>query len=141
MGILSQVGRFVGNLLELIVMLIAGLIEAAIWAIGFVIELATDILRWINGKLEALMNEGTTEVNTIDGGVLGNFIRQNQAAGRYTEISLSDINALNNSVINVAMDKQGNITDDQMIRSLGGLSAASQAQFNGQPLLKIKIPT
>ncbi len=47
---------------------------------------------------------------------------------------------MRNSVVNVAMDEYGNITDDQMIRSNGGLSAQSQSQFNGQPIMKIKIP-
>lgn len=140
MGILSQIGRFVGNIFELIAMAIAGLIYAAIWAVSFVIDLVTDILGWINDKLEELLGEGTTEVNTIQGGALSEFIKQNQAAGRYTEISLTDLNAMRNSVINVAMDQNGNITDDQMIRSNGGLSSQSQAQFNGQPILKIKIP-
>lgn len=140
MGILSQIGRFVGNLFELIAMAIAGLIYAAIWAVSFVIDLVTDILGWINDKLEELLGEGTTEVNTIQGGALSEFIKQNQAAGRYTEISLNDLNAMRNSVVNVAMDQNGNITDDQMIRSNGGLSSQSQAQFNGQPILKIKIP-
>lgn len=140
MGILSQIGRFVGNLFELIAMAIAGLIYAAIWAVSFVIDLVTDILGWINDKLEELLDKKTTEVNTIQGGALSEFIKQNQAAGRYTEISLNDLNAMRNSVVNVAMDAQGNITDDQMIRSNGGLSSQSQAQFNGQPILKIKIP-
>ena len=140
MGILSQIGRFVGNLFELIAMAIAGLIYAAIWAVSFVIDLVTDILGWINDKLEELLNKKTTEVNTIQSGALIEFIKQNQAAGRYTEISLNDLNAMRNSVVNVAMDAQGNITDDQMIRSNGGLSSQSQAQFNGQPILKIKIP-
>lgn len=140
MGILSQIGRFVGNLFELIAMAIAGLIYAAIWAVSFVIDLVTDILGWINDKLEELLDEGTTEVNTIQGGALSEFIKQNQAAGRYTEISLNDLNAMRNSVVNVAMDAQGNIIDDQMIRSNGGLSSQSQVQFNGQPILKIKIP-
>lgn len=140
MGILSQIGRFYGNLFQLIAMAIAGLIYAAIWAAGFVIDLVTDIFGWINDKLEAFLHDGTTEVNTIRGGALSGFIKQNQAAGKYTEISLKDLNAMRNSVVNVAMDAQGNITDDQMIRSNGGLSSQSQAKFNGQPILKIKIP-
>lgn len=140
MGILSQIGRFVGNLFELIATVIAGLIYAAIWAVGFVIDIITDILGWINNKLEELLGEGTTEVNTLDGRALSEFIKQNQAAGRYTEISLNELNAMHNSVVNVAMDENGNITDDQMIRSNGGLSDKTKAQFNGQPILKIKIP-
>lgn len=140
MGILSQIGRFVGNLFELIAAVIAGLIYAAIWAISFVIEIATDILGWINDKLEELLGEGAKEVNIIQGGALAGFILSNQQHGNYTEVSLDEINALRNSVVNVAMDAQGNITDDQMIRSNGGLSAQTQTQFRGQPILKIKLP-
>lgn len=140
MGILSQIGRFAGNLFELIAMAIAGLISAAIWAVNFVIDLVTDVLGWINDKLEEFQKVGTSEVNTIRGDALSDFIKQNQAAGRYTQISINDLNAMRNSVVNVAMDKDGNITDDQMIRSKGGLSSKLEAQFNNQPILKIKIP-
>lgn len=138
MGILSQIGRFVGNLFELIAMVIGGLIYAAIWAIGFVIDLFTDILGWINDKMEELLGEGTTEVNVIQGNALVDFIHQH--SDRYTEISINDLNAMQNSAINVAMDASGNIIDDQMIRSHGGMSSQTEAQFRGQPILKIKIP-
>lgn len=141
MGVLREIGRFVGNIFELIAYAIVGLIAAAIWAVAFVIDLVTDVLGWINDKLEELLNDGATEVNTIKGSALSVFIQQNQKQGRYTEISLSDLNAMRNSVVNVAMDKNGAIIDDQMIRSKGGLSSQSNAQFQGEPMLKIKIPT
>lgn len=140
MGVLKEIGRFVGNVLELIICAIGALIMAAIWAVGFVIDMVTDILSWINGKLEELLNDGATEVNTVQGSALAEFIKQNQATGKYTEVSLSELNAMNTSVINVAFDDSGNIIDDQMIRSNGGLSANARSQFNRQPVLKIKIP-
>ncbi|MBE6320639.1 MAG: hypothetical protein E7075_06695 [Bacteroidales bacterium] len=138
MGVLSEIGRFVENVFELIVCAIGALIAAAIWAVGFVIEMATDILSWINGKLESLLNQGATEVQAIRGDALADFIKQNQATGQYTEISLSQLNAMNNSVINVAMG-DNRIIDDQMIRSDRGLSSEAKAQFKGQPQMKIKI--
>lgn len=52
MGVLREIGRFVGNIIELIVCAIGALIAVAIWAIGFFIDMVTDILSWINGKLE-----------------------------------------------------------------------------------------
>ena len=140
MGVLKEIGRFVGNIFELIAYAIVGLIAAAIWAVAFVIDLVTDVLGWINDKLEKLLDDGATEVNTIKGSALSDFIQQNQQQGRYTEISLSDLNAMRNSVVNVAMDNRGAIIDDQMIRSNGGLSSQSNAQFRGEPMLKIKIP-
>lgn len=140
MGVLKEIGRFVGNVMELIIYSIGALIEAAIWAVGFVIDMVTDILSWINGKLEELLKDGATEVNTVRCSALAEFIKQNQATGKYTDVSLSQLNAMNTSVINVALDNSGNIIDDQMIRSNGGLSANARSQFNGQPVLKIKIP-
>ncbi|MBR6591917.1 MAG: hypothetical protein IKK81_04760 [Prevotella sp.] len=140
MGVLREIGRFVGNIFELIAYAIVGLIAAAIWAVAFVIDLVTDVLGWINDKLEELLDDGATEVNTIKGSALSDFIQQNQKQGRYTEISLNDLNAMRNSVVNVAMDNNGAIIDDQMIRSNGGLSSQSNAQFRGEPMLKIKIP-
>ncbi len=140
MGILSQIGRFVGNLFELIAMAIAGLIYAAIWAISFVIDLATDIFQWINGNLEELLKDGSTEVGVVKGSALSDFILQKKAEGNYPEISLEEINAMTTGVINVAMDINGNIVDDQMIRSHGGLSAQTNAQFRGKDYMTIKLP-
>ncbi len=140
MGILSQIGRFVGNLFELIAMAIAGLIYAAIWAVGFLIDFVTDVLDWINGKLEELLGEGSTEVGVVKGSALYDFIQSEKAKGNYPQISLQEANAMRTSVINVAMDVNGNIVDDQMIRSNGGLSSQSQAQFRGRDYMTIKLP-
>lgn len=140
MGILSQIGRFVGNLFELIAMAIAGLIYAAIWAVSFVIDLVTDILGWINGKLEELLDEGSTKVGVVKGNALYDFIQSEKMKGNYPEISLQEANAMRTSVINVAMDSNGNIVDDQMIRSNGGLSSQTQSQFKGRDYMTIKLP-
>lgn len=114
------------------------MINSAIWAVGSVIDIFTDILPWINGKLEYLLCNGVEEVNVIDGDAFVGFIKQNQAA--YIEISLEQLNAMENSVINVAMNNMsGNVVDSQMIRSQDGLSDATKAIFKGQPTLKIKI--
>lgn len=138
MGVLREIGRFVGNIMDLMVCAIGTLIAAAIWAVGFVIDMVTDILSWINGKLESFLNSGAEEVDVVRGDALADFIKQNQATGKYTEISLSQLNAMNNSVINVAMSGNS-VVDDQMIRSDGGLSSSAKSQFKGQPTLKIKI--
>ena len=124
---------------ELIAIAIGALIAAAIWAVGQVIDLATDILSWINGNIESLLDDGAKDVNVVRGDALSDFIKQNQATGKYTEISLDQLNAMHNSVINVATDRSGNVVDDQMIRSDKGLSREAKTQFNGQPTLKIKI--
>jgi len=140
MGVLSEIGRFVGNVFELFCVCIAALVVAAIWAVGAVIDMLTDILSWINGKLESLLDNEATEVNTVQGSALADFIKQNQATGRYTEISLSDLEATSKSVINVAVNNNGDIIDDQMIRSQNGISSKTRQQFQGQPVIKIKIP-
>ena len=118
---------------------VAKLIEEAIWAVGVVIDMVTDILSWINGKLEELLEDGVTEVDTVQGQALAEFIKQNQQTGKYTEVSLEQLNAMNNSVINIALNDQGEVIDVQMIRSNGGISSSTAAQFKGQPVLKIKL--
>ncbi len=123
---------------EAIIEYIDSLTIEAIWAVGFVIEMVSDILSWINGKLEGLLNRGANEVDVVRGDALADFIKQNQATGKYKEVSLENLNVLNNSVINVAMNSNV-VVDNQMIRSNGGLSSAAESQFKGQPTLKIKI--
>lgn len=108
---------------------------------GTNIELAEDILGWINDNLEELTSNGTIEVSVIKGEALNEFIKDNLQEGKYQGISNVVLNSLLNSVVIVALDENGDITDVQMIRSKDGLSGQSQNQFNGQPILKIKIPT
>ena len=85
-----------------------------------------------------MLNRGANEVDVVRGDALADFIKQNQATGKYKEVSLENLNVLNNSVINVAMNSNV-VVDNQMIRSNGGLSSAAESQFKGQPTLKIKI--
>lgn len=139
MGILSEIVDFVGNLFELVAYALAGLIVAAIWAVGFVIDFVTDILGWINDRLDELLDDGATSVNVIDGNLLGNYILNEEAKGNVQVTSLSDLQALRNGVVNVATDDYGNIIDDQMIRSSGGLSSQTRSQFAGNSVLKIKL--
>lgn len=141
MGVLRELGRLAGNLIELVILSIGALIYAAIWAIGALIDLFTDILGWINNKIEELIEAGEhpKEVNVIDTGALSNFIREKQRLGEYTQISLSDLNAMHNSVINVVTDRNGTIIDDQMIRSDSGFAENTKRQFNGQPIIKIPV--
>lgn len=141
MGVLRELGCLAGNLIELVILSIGALIYAAIWAIGALIDLFTDILGWINNKIEELIEAGEhpKEVNVIDTGALSNFIREKQRLGEYTQISLSDLNAMHNSVINVVTDRNGTIIDDQMIRSDSGFAENTKRQFNGQPIIKIPV--
>lgn len=139
MGVLSEIVDFVGNLFELVAYALAGLIVAAIWAVGFVIDLVTDILGWINDRLDELLDDGATSVNVIDGNLLGNYILNEEAKGNVQVTSLSDLQTLRNGVVNVATDDYGNIIDDQMIRSSGGLSSQTRSQFAGNSVLKIKL--
>lgn len=116
------------------------LILTAIWAVGQVIDFTLDILSWINGNLERLLNDGANDVNIIIGDALSDFIKQNQEmTGKYSDVTSGQLDVLCNSVINVATDIYGNVVDEQMIRSDEGLSENTKAVFNGQPTLKIKI--
>ena len=140
MGVLKEIGRFTGNVLNLIVYAVRALIKAAIWSIGQVVDLFTDILSWINNQLDNLLKSGADTVDVVKGSSLAEFIKQNQATGKYTEISLGDLQKLDTSVVNVALNSKGEVVDDQMILSNNGLSSETKEQFKNQPILKIKLP-
>lgn len=115
------------------------LISSSKWSLGTKIELDEDILGWINDNVEELIDNGTIEVNAIKGEALNEFIKDNQQEGKYPELSNVNLDSLLDSVVIVALDENGDITDNQMIRSKEGLSPQSLDKFNGQPILKIKI--
>ena len=92
MGLFKIVGNFLDSVFELIVGLVGALIATAILAVGAVIELAADILSWIDDGLKELLDAGSTEVNVIKGSAIADFIRINQANGNYTEITYSQLN-------------------------------------------------
>lgn len=136
---LSTVGEIIENLFEIVATLIGSLLALAIWAVSAVIELATDILGWINRGLKSLLDDGATEVNVVKGSALVEYINAEKAKGNYTAITLSDLNAMRTSVVNVAMDENGRVVDDQTIRSSNGLSYETERQFNGNSILTVKI--
>ncbi len=138
MGLFGIIGNFFDAVVDLIVGVIGGLIATAIFAIGAVIELAVDILQWVQDGLEELLDNGSTEVNVIQGSAIADFIRVNQAQGNYTEISFGQLKAMDTGVINVA-NNSASVQNMQMIRSEKGLSEQSKAQFGNKDVLKIKI--
>lgn len=138
MGLFSIVGNVLDSVFSFLVGLVAGLIATAIAAVGLVIDLAADILDWIGGCLDDLLDEGCTEVNVIMGSPFADYIRDQQAKGNVTEISLSELKTIEKSVINVA-DNNINVVKTQMITSDKGVSEETVAQFKGNPIMKIKI--
>lgn len=138
MGLFGIIGNFFDAVVDLIAGVIGGLIATAIFAIGAVIELAVDILQWVQGGLEELLDDGCTEVNVIQGSAIADFIRVNQAQGNYTEISFGQLQAMDTGVVNVA-NNNTSVQKMQMIRSEKGLSEQSKAQFGNKDVLKIKI--
>lgn len=138
MGLFKIVGNFIDSVFELIVGLVGALIATAILAVGAVIELAADILSWIEDGLKELLDAGSTEVNVIKGSAIADFIRINQANGNYTEITYSQLKEMNTSVINVA-NNDSEAQKIQMIKSERGLSNNANEKFAGKDVLKIKI--
>ena len=138
MGFFRSIGNFLDAVVDIIVGVIGGLIATAIYAVGAVIELAVDILNWVNRGLQEFLEEGSTEVNVIKGSAIEAFVRQNQAQGNYTEISYEQLKTRGNSAINVT-NNSSSVQRMQMVRSDKGLSQESLAQFGGKDVLKIKI--
>lgn len=138
MGLFRIVGNFLDSVFEFLVNLVAALIATAILAVGAVIELAVDILSWINDGIEELLDAGSTEVNVIKGSAMADFIRISQANGNYTEITYTQLKEMDTSVINVA-NNNNEVHKTQMIKSDKGLSDATNERFAGKDVLKIKI--
>lgn len=138
MGFFRSIGNFLDAVVDIIVGVIGGLIATAIYAVGAVIELAVDILNWVNRGLQEFLEEGSTEVNVINGSAIEAFVRQNQAQGNYTEITYEQLKTMGNSAINVT-NNSSSVQRMQMVRSDRGLSQESLAQFGGKDVLKIKI--
>ena len=126
-----------GAIFEFIIGVVAAIIATAIWAVGFFISLGEDIVGWIKGKIDELRNKGAKDVNVINGKALAEFLEQNK--NKYPIYTLDDIRKIENSVINAAADGNGNIVEQQMIRSQGGLSTEAQSVFEGKPFLKIRL--
>lgn len=139
MGIIRGLVDVVDKTLEALILAIPALIVGAYRAIGAFIDFTNDILENINRNLKDFLSEGATEVNVIKGNAFSDFVKFHQAQGKYTEVSLSDLNAMRNNVINVAMDNNGRIKDGDTITSERGLSSEANQQFMGQPMMKIKI--
>ena len=138
MGLFKIVGNFLDSVFELIVGLVGALIATAILAVGAVIEMAADIISWIDDGLKELLDAGSTEVNVIKGSAIADFIRINQANDNYTEITYSQLKEMNTSVINVA-NNDSEAQKIQMIKSERGLSNNANEKFAGKDVLKIKI--
>lgn len=138
MGLFKAIGGFLDAVVDIIAGVIGALIATAIFAIGAVIELAVDVLNWVNRGLQEFLNDGSTEVNVVKGSAIADFIKINQAQGNYTEISYEQLKSMNTSVINVT-NNSDTVHKMQMIRSDKGLSQQSQNQFGGKDVLKIKI--
>lgn len=117
---------------------IGTLLNDVTWAVNDHIDYV-DILGWINDKLKVLLNDGVTEVNVIIGDELATFILNNQK--RYNiDPSSEDIKVIRSGIILVAMNIQGQIVADHLIRSNCGLAATMIIQFKSEPILRIKIP-
>ena len=136
MGLFSAIGEFLDGVCSIIVGVIGALIATAIFAVGAVIELAIDVLTWIDREL--FLSEGSTEVNIIRGSAIADYIKICQANGNYTEVSFEDVQAMRTGVVNVANNDE-DIQRMQMVRSQDGLSSSANAQFKGKDVLKIKI--
>jgi hypothetical protein len=143
MGVLSNLGRFVENVFEFLFNYLEAIIEFAIEAIGFIIDLV-DIIGWLNEIIETIkiiesifFPEGGTD-HVVSGPAFKRFMEQNQQTGNFTEV---DLNTLNNSIIHVVEDnKTKTVVADQMIKSRDGFGDATKQQFQGKNELRIKIP-
>lgn len=115
------------------------LIKNAAWAKGDVIEFSDDIVPWINDNLETIRRQGAKKVFVAKGVALSDFVKQSQKNGVYDEISSDDKNAIQNSIILIAMNSKDDVVAAQMIRSQFGISNETDKKFNGESLINVEL--
>ena len=101
--------------------------------------MATDILSFINGKIDELSDNGAVEICIVQGDSLSSFIKQRQDMDSYKDISIEQLGKLINSVVIIALNEKGEVILEQMIRSREGISSRTLSQFTGNPVLKILL--
>lgn len=115
------------------------LISKALWAKGDVLELADDVVPWINNGMENFKRNGATEVFIVKGVALSDFVKQRQEEGYDKEITSDDLNVIQNSTIQIVINDKGKLIVAQMIRAQFGISNDSDKQFQGQKMIKVKL--
>lgn len=117
----------------------AELIMNAVWAKSDVIDFSDDIVPWINNNLETISKQDAQKVLVVKGVALSDFVKQSQKNGSYEDISSDDKNAIQNSVILIAMNSKDAVVTAQMIRSHFGISNETDKKFNGESLINVKL--
>ena len=115
------------------------LISKALWAKGDVLELADDVVPWINNGMENFKRNGATEVFIVKGVALSDFVKQRQEEGYDKEITSDDLNVIQNSTIQIVINDKGKLIVAQMIRAQFGISNDSDKQFQGKKMIKVKL--
>lgn len=138
-GLFTILGNFLDTLLSSLVHLVGYIVATAIFAVAAVLDLAVDLVDWITGNQEEIKQQGGSEVNVLMGSALSDYIRENQASGKYTEISFDQLKSMDKGIINVANKENGDVVKVQMITSQEGLSKESVDTFQGNPRLKVSL--
>lgn len=115
--------------------MISEMISCALWSKGDYIEFE-EILAAINSSLDKLLDAGASSVSVIQGVSLADYLDENKEIISIPEI---DLNYIRSGVILVAINDEGDIIDNVLIRSHNGLSQQAMAWFEGKTLLKVKL--
>lgn len=137
MGLFVKFAQAFAMTLSALVLAVPALIQAAYEAVNGFIDWLNDILAKINESLNNYLNAGAKEVNVIKGSALSDFIRQNQQYA--PQYSLSDLNKMRDSVINVGTNKDGDAVAGQMIHGQQGYGADTTRMFNGKNMIKVTL--
>lgn len=131
------------NLLQSLCDFVAGILgllfATVIFAVGAVLEFAVDVLNWLLGVEDDIRQAGGTHVHVLDGSVFVEYIESQKAQGNTIEMTLDQAKQMRNSVVNVATDESGNVVRDPQMISGQSVSGPTKEQFNGRPVISIKI--
>ena len=138
-GLFKAIGDILDTVLYSLANIVGAIVATAIYAVGAVLSLAVDLVGWITGNQEEIVQQGATEVNVVMGSALSDFIRTNQQTGNYTEVSFDQLKTMDKGIVNVASKQNGEAVKVQMITSRDGLSTESVEAFNGKSVMKVKL--
>jgi hypothetical protein len=138
-GLFKAIGDILDTVLYSLANIVGAIVATALYAVDAVLSLAVDLVGWITGNQEEIVQQGATEVNVVMGSALSDFIRTNQQKGNYTEVSFDQLKTMDKGIVNVASKPDGEAVKVQMITSQEGLSAESVEAFNGKSVMKVKL--
>ena len=131
--------NLLGGIFEFLIDCLDFLFATVIVVVGAVLDFVADVTNWLIGVEDEIREAGGTQVNVIDGGAFATFIGKEKEKGNVKEISYSQLRDMRNSVINVAMNDNGEVVYAPQMMKGESVSPDTKKQFGGKPVVQINL--